>query len=159
MIGFCSAELHAGQAQDSFPLVKLATDVVKMHRGETLAGFYAITIDAKRWESLTTDSDLGPFLKLKQSQPDLSVVLVLRNSKRDPAYCVYFHGQNPSGFAEVSPKPSGKMTDEDVRKSYQDVARQTVKPTGEELYFTDVSLTTDDGSPMPAVKILSGGTK
>ena len=151
---------YAGEPKDSFPLVKVATDIVQLHRPQTLAGFVAIPIDESNWALLTRDSDLRPFLKLKESRADLSLVMVVpANPKKDSTYCVYFRGQDPLGFVEAKTSETGKITDEDVRNAYKEIAKKIVKTGTEELYFTDVILHTDDGSPLPAIKILSGGAR
>jgi hypothetical protein len=158
LISLCGGPVHAGQAKDSFPLVKVATDIVQLNRHQTLAGFIAIPIDESKWATLAGDSDLGPFLKFKESQPGLSAVLIIPvNSEKDSTYCVYFRGQDPFGFVDARAKEAGKNTDKDIRDSYHEITKDMVKNGKEELYFTDVSLRTDDGSPLPAVKILSGG--
>lgn len=148
MAGFCGELTQAGQTEDSFPLVKAATDIVQLYRHQTLAGFVAIPIEETKWAALARDSDLGPFLKFKESQPGLSVVLIVPvNSTKDSTYCVYFRGAEPFGFVAVKATETGKSTDKNIRESYKEITKDMVKTGKEELYFTDTSLRTDDGSP------------
>jgi hypothetical protein len=156
--GFSGELTHAGQTEDSFPLVKVATDIVQLYRHQSLAGLIAIPIDETKWAALARDSDLGPFLKFKKPQTGLSLVLIVPlNSKKDSTYCIYFRGAEPFGVAAVKATETGKSTDKDIREAYKEITKDMVKTGKEELYFTNVSLRTDDDSPLPAVKILSGG--
>src|SRR4249920_3508906 len=86
------------EKSDPLPLVKIAANVVSNTQHQDLNGFIAIYVDSGSWASALKDSDLGPFLKLKEVKPGRSAVLFF-SPEKDTAISVFFDDKAPFGMA------------------------------------------------------------
>jgi hypothetical protein len=135
--------------KDPLPLVKIAADVAGNVQRDTVNGSLAIYLDDQNWAAGLKDSDLGPFLKLKEAKPGRSATCLFTQSK-DSAVCVYFDGDSPFGVAAVKAGASGKIEAGDIAAAYKPVTKEMLKKGGDELNFTPAPISTDDGQPLPA---------
>ena len=135
--------------------VKIAADVARNVQPQSLIGYLAIYIDSKAWDSGLKDSDLGPFLKVKEAKPDRSAVCFFSDTK-DAATCVYFDGDAAFGVTAVKAGASGKIEAGDVRNAYKPVSKDMLKKGEQELLFEPGDANTDDGYPLPAFQVATG---
>ncbi len=136
--------------------VRIAADVAGNVQSQSLNGFIAIYIAQKDWTAGLKDSDLGPFLKVKEAKAGRSAVCMFSDAK-DAAICVYFDGDTPFGVAAVRAGASGKIEDKDVAAAYKAVTKEMLKKGDAELHFDPTDLNTDDGTPLPGFQITSAG--
>jgi hypothetical protein len=135
--------------------VKIAADVARNVQPQSLIGYLAIYIDSKAWDSGLKDSDLGPFLKVKEAKPDRSAVCFFSDTK-DAATCVYFDGDTAFGVTAVKAGASGKIEAADVANAYKPVSKDMLKKGEQELRFEPGDANTDDGYPLPAFQVATG---
>lgn len=155
LIAVCLAATAAlGQTrlskEDSFVLhlARTSANIAANTQHQKMAGYLAVYVDEKGWEKLTRDSDLGPFLRLKEPRPDLSMVLLLPASEPEAVrVAVYFDGPDPVGMitshdridpASVKPVPKDALKEIDVEQG---------------LMFTRGEVASDDGDPIVAYEI------
>ena len=133
---------------DPLSFIKVAADVAGNVQHETLNNSLGLYIDESNWTSGLKDSDLGPFLKLKEAKPGRSAACLFSQAK-DSAVCVYFDGQSPFGVAAVKAGANGSIAPEAVSAAYKAVSKEMLKHTAE-MSFNPTNLSTDDGQPLPA---------
>ena len=139
----------APEKKDALSFVKTAADVAGNVQSQSLDGFLAIYIGEKNWAAGLTDSDLGPFLKLKEAKPGRSATCFFSNGK-DAATCVYFDGDTPFGVAAVKAGTSGQIQASDISAAYKAVSKEMLKKGSSEFSFNESDINTDDGVPLPA---------
>jgi len=143
----CSISAFAEEPPD-LPLIKITTDLVQAHSTSSLAGSFAIVLRIPENKNLSGDSDLGPFIASAIANKETAVVLIVP-PKAGTTHAVFFHGILPVFYSSRSDaKPA---IDENREKV------ETIAEGKEELYFQQVKLTADDGTPIPAQRILSAG--
>jgi hypothetical protein len=133
---------------------RIAADVAGNVQSKSLNGFAAIYIEPKNWAAALKDSDLGPFMKVKEAKAGRSAACLFSDSK-DTAICVYFDGDSPFGVAAVKVGASGKIEDKDVAAVYKVVTKEMLKKGDTELSFDSSDVSTDDGTPLPGFLITS----
>ena len=133
---------------DPLSFIKVAADVAGNVQHETVNNSLGLYIDEGNWASGLKDSDLGPFLKLKETKPGRSAACLFSQAK-DSAVCVYFDGRSPFGVVAVKAGANGSIAPEAVSAAYKAVSKEMLKHTAE-LNFTPTDLATDDGQPLPA---------
>lgn len=138
-------------------LVKIAANVAINSQHQDLNGFLAIYMDSHNWASGLKDSDLGPFLKLKEEKPGRSAVLFFSPDK-DVAISIFFDGDSAIGVTAAKAK-NGKIESSDISAAYKPVSKEMLKGTAQELQFTQGDLTTDDGQPVTGFQITSASKK
>src|SRR5258708_28760442 len=106
-------------------------------------------LEPEKWEAGLKDSDLGPFLKLKEQKPGRSAVCFFPQSK-NAAIVVYFDGGTAFGMTAVKAGASGKIEASDISAGYKAVTKKMLKTTGQELHFNQVQINLDDGTPLIA---------
>jgi hypothetical protein len=147
------AQTQPQQKKDEpLAFVKIAADVAINVQHDTVNGSLGIYISGDNWGSGLKDSDLGPFLKVKEAKPDRSVVCFFREQK-DAAVCVYFDGNTPFGVTAVKAGSSGKIEAGDVAATYKPVSKEMLKKSTEELSFTEGEVNADDGQALPAFAV------
>ncbi len=146
------------KAEKKTPLffLKIAADVAGNVQNQPLNGLLAIYISDKDWKEASKDGDLGPFMKVQQAKPGRSVGCLF-SSRKDTAICVYFDGDVAFGVAAVRVSASSKIEVSDVSAAYKAVSKEMLRKGKEDLTFTEGNVNTDDGAPLPAFQITSGG--
>ncbi len=134
-----------------------AARIISNAQHKTPAGYLAIPVNQKDWTTLLKDKDLGPFLKLKEPKPNLSVVVLILNPEESATFCVYFDDVSPIGMVALPPAPGGKIDAGEVAKAYKTVSKDMLKEGDEELLLSDGEVSSDDGQPLVAFNIASGG--
>ena len=138
----------AGEKEPLY-FVKIAATVAGNAEGGSMAGRFAIFIDQKTWASGLNDSDLGPFVKLKEAKTDRSLVCLFSQEK-DRAACVYFDAGKPVGI--VSAKADGGKIDPDkLAAAYKDISKDMLKDRKDDpLAFGENEMNADDGVSLAA---------
>lgn len=144
----------APEKADPLVFVKTAASIAGNVQHDSLDRFLGIYVSEEHWSSGSKDSDLGPFLKLKEAEakPGRSVIFFFSDSK-DAAICVYFDGQTPFGVAAVRAGASGGIQAADVAAAYKPVSKDMLKKGDQEWHFTQSGVNTDDGTSLPAFQI------
>jgi hypothetical protein len=136
--------------EEPLALVKIAADVAVNVQHDTVNGSLGIYISEQNWGSGLKDSDLAPFLKVKEAKADRSVVCFFTQQK-DAVVCVYFDGNTPFGVTAVKAGSSGKIEAGDVAPTYKPVSKDMLKKGPQEINFTEADgVNTDDGQALPA---------
>jgi hypothetical protein len=149
-----AAENPTPEKKDPLFFVKIAGDVAGNVQSQSLDRHLAIYIDDKNWSEGLKDSDLGPFLKVKEAKPGRSAACFFSSSK-DAATCVYFDGDTPFGVAAVKAGASGQIQASDITAAYKTVTKEMLKKGSAELDFSPMDVNTDDGTPLPAFGVSS----
>jgi hypothetical protein len=142
------------ESKDPLYLATIAADVAGNVQSKSLNGFLAIYVDPKNWAAGLKDSDLGPFLKVKEAKAGRSATCLFSDAK-DAVICVYFDGDTAFGVAAVTAGASGKIEDKDIAAAYKTVSKEMLKKSDAVLTFTPGDVSTDDGTPLPGFQIAS----
>lgn len=142
-------EKPAAEKKDALFFVKTAADVAGNAQSQSLDGYLGIYIDDQNWAEGSKDSDLGPFLKLKEAKPGRSATCFFSNAK-DAATCVYFDGDAAFGVAAAKAGSSGQIQASDIAAAYKTVSKEMLKKGSAEISFSERDINTDDGVPLPA---------
>jgi hypothetical protein len=145
------------EKKDPLSLVKIAANVVSNSQHQDLNDFLVIYVDQESWAAALKDSDLGPFLKLKETKPGRSAVLFFSPDK-DVAMSVFFDGESAFGVTAAKAK-NGKIEASDISSAYKPVSKDMLKETGQEFQFTKGDIATDDGQPLTGFQITSASKK
>lgn len=135
--------------EEPLSFVKIAADVALNVQHDTVNGSLGIYISEQNWASGLKDSDLGPFLKVKEAKADRSAVCFVPEQK-DAVVCVYFDGNTPFGVTALKAGSSGKIEAGEVAATYKSVSKDMLKKGAEELIFTENGINADDGQALPA---------
>src|SRR5258708_4688445 len=147
--GFVVAQNQASPAKsDPLVLVQIAVNVAG-NSNQNVDGYIAIYVEPEKWEAGLKDSDLGPFLKLKEQKPGRSAVCFFPQSK-NAAIVVYFDGGAAFGMTAVKAGASGKIEASDISAGLKAVTKKMLKATGKEFRFDQVEINMDDGTPLTA---------
>lgn len=146
----------APENNDSLLFVKTAADVARNVQHGDLQGDLAIYVSDKNWAEAAKDSDLGPFIKLKEAKPGRSAVLFFTGEK-DAATCVYFDDKTPFGVVAVKAEPGKGIQPGDISGAYQAVTKDMLKKSDQELRFSSADVNTDDGVSLPAFLVEKAG--
>ncbi len=136
--------------EDPLFFVKIAASVANSVQPDTVNGSLGIYISDQNWAAGLKDSDLGPFLKVKEAKAGRRAVCLFTQSK-DAAVCVYFDGNDPFGVAAAKAGPSGKI--EAGAIAMKPVSKDMLKKGTDEFLFTESNVNTDDGEALPAFVI------
>lgn len=140
------------EKQDPLFFVKNAAEIAGVVQHEIVDGSLGIYIAEENWKSGLNDSDLGPFLKVKESKAGRSAACLFSQDK-DSAVCVYFDGGSPFGVAAAKAGANGKIEAADVSAAFKPVSKEMLGKGAEELTFKPGPVTTDDGKELPAFAI------
>jgi hypothetical protein len=156
MVAVLAMAQNQPNAEKKTPLffARIAADVAGNVQGQSLNGFTVIYLDQKNWTAALKDSDLGPFLKVKEAKPGRSAACLF-SGRKDSAICVYFDGEVPFGVAAIRAGASGKIEAGNVTAAYKAVSKEMLKNGDEALSFTPGAVASDDGTPLPAFQISS----
>jgi hypothetical protein len=156
MLGVLAATGTSQNTESKEPLffARIAADVAGNVQSKSLNGFIAIFVEPKNWAAGLKDSDLGPFMKVKEAKAGRGAACLFSDAK-DVAICVYFDGDAPFGVAAVTVGAGGKIEDKDVAAAYKAVTKDMLKKGDVELSFAPSDLNTDDGTPLPGFQITS----
>jgi hypothetical protein len=153
------AQNQSGPEQGTpLSLIQTAINVAVNSQHPSLDGYLAIYVDPEKWESGLKDSDLGPFLQLKEQKAGRSAVFFFSQSK-DSAIGVYFDGATPFGVTAVKTNDSGKIEPGDISAAYKAVTKDMLKPAGTEFHFEHGDVAMDDGTPLTAYLVSGPGAK
>ncbi|HEY6306948.1 MAG TPA: hypothetical protein VI488_10885 [Candidatus Angelobacter sp.] len=161
MTGLAAAQNQPSNAKPGLerrePLffVKIAADVAGNVQQSPLNGFLGLYVSSENWGSGLKDSDLGPFMKVKEAKPGRSAACLFSDA-RDVAICVYFDGETPFGVAAVKAGASGKIEASDVAAAYKDLSKDMLKKGDQEFHFEPNDVATDDGQPIPGFLVTTG---
>ena len=145
---------QSAESREPLFFVKVAANIASNVQPKSLNGYLAIYIEAKNWAAGLKDSDLGPFLKIKEAKPGRSAACLFSDAK-DAAICVYFDGDSAFGVAAVTVGASGKIEDKDVAAAYKTVTNEMLKKSEADLSFAPGDVSTDDGTSLPGFQITS----
>lgn len=143
---------------DPLFFVKTAADVAGNVQKSSLDGYLGIYVSEQNWQAGLKDSDLGPFLKLKEAKAGRSAALLFSSAK-DAAICVYFDGKAPFGVAAVKAGTGGSggggggIQASDIAAAYQAVSKEMLKKGEQEWHFNADDVNTDDGVTLPGFQI------
>ena len=156
-VGACVASAFsqtpaAQEKKDPLSFVKVAADVAYNVQPETVSGSRGIYIDEQNWASALKDSDLGPFMKVKEAKAGRSAACFFPESK-DSAVCVYFDGDTPFGVAAAKGSAGG-IDPAAVAASYKPVSKDMLKHGSTEMDFNPNEISTDDGVALPAFLVI-----
>ncbi len=145
----------APEKRDPLFFARIAADVAGNVQSRSLNNFIVIYVDQGNWAAGLKDSDLGPFLKVKEAKAGRSVTVMFSEDK-DAAVCVYFDGDAPFGVVAVRMPAGGNISDSDVAAAYKAVTKEMLKKGDDELSFAPLDdVATDDGAPLPGFQITS----
>ena len=137
----------------------LGADLIRTERETSLAGYFVVSVPSEQREKLASDPDLGPFLSIGGRSPEtLTLVFVPPAEGAGNTYAVYFVGEEPVGLVAVAPSVEGRISPHDLMQAYRAVSSPAAE-SREELFFQPVELQADDGTPVPALRILTAGTR
>jgi hypothetical protein len=144
----------APEKADPLFFVKTAADIDGNVQHESLAGYLGIYVSEQNWAAGLKDSDLGPFLKLKdaEAKPGRSVAF-LYSTNKDAAICVYFDGKTPFGVVAVRAGAGGSIQAADIAAAYKSVSKDMLKKGDQEWHFEENPVNTDDGVSLPGYQI------
>ncbi len=146
-------------ANDGPPIRKIATDIVQIQHGDSLAGFILIELFCESWGRLSSDSDLRPYIEFAGGIEIEAIALFIPNdpNQESPTYCVFFDGLIPSGLTAVGPDFSGPPTAQNLSDLFQTIGAIEIPDGKEQLVFEKGEITADDGTPVPAIMIRGAG--
>ncbi|HEY6971235.1 MAG TPA: hypothetical protein VJA94_18640 [Candidatus Angelobacter sp.] len=136
------------QSADPLFFIKIAADVTANVQPFS-EGRLAIYVSEQNWAEGLKDSDLGPFLKVKEAKAGRSAAFLF-NEARDLAVCVYFDGKSAFGVVAVKAGTSGGIKPEDIAAAYKPITKDMLKKGIEEPHFSPSDVNTDDGVALPA---------
>ena len=156
--GFAGAQSTNAEKKDndnkvSLSLINTAANVFANTQQASLNDFFAAFVDSKTWDSALKDSDLGPFLKLKEKKQARSVVFFIA-PKGTLIAAVFFDGNSAFGVTWTN-IGDGKIESNALSAKYQPVSNEMLKDSGQRLQFTQGDISTDDGDSIPAYQITS----
>ena len=141
------------ETQNTDPLyfVRIAADVTAnlQHDADGRLGIY---VSDQNWAEGLKDSDLGPFLKIKEAKPGRSAAFLFSPAK-DSAVCVYFDGKSAFGMVAVKAGGGGSIKPEDISAAYKEINKDMLKKSDKELHFSSTEVNTDDGVALPAFMV------
>ena len=144
----------APEKPDPLFFVKIAVDVAGNVQHDSLDRFTGIYVSEQNWVDGTKDSDLGPFLKLKEAEakPARSAAFLF-SPEKDAAICVYFDGKSPFGVVAVKAGTTGSIQASDVAAAYKPFSKDMLKKGDQEWHFNEGPVNTDDGVALPAFQV------
>ena len=126
-------------------LIVFAVNQVAAIRPESLANYIAIPLYEADYPLVENDSDFKECISIARENKDTGLVYFKPSNDKDITYVVYLRKDRVVGYT-VTPD-SGKRIK--VRRA---------PPFGwEKLYYVDAELKNDNGQPIPAYQIASGG--
>ena len=143
---------------DPQSLIQIAVTVTSNAQHQSADGYVAIYIEPEKWPAGLKDSDLGPFLKLKEAKPGRSAVCLFSPSK-DVAISVYFDDGAAFGITSAKANASGKIEASDITAGYKAVTKEMLKETGQQFQFEQNEASTDDGVPLPSYVVTIAAKK
>lgn len=138
---------------DPLFFIKIAGDIAGNVQQQSLDSFIGVYVAEENWSSGEKDSDLGPFLKLKDAgaKPGRSASCFF-NEAKDTAICVYFDGKTPFGVVSVKAS-GGPIQAGDVSAAYKPVSKEMLKKGDHEWHFAQFQINADDGTALPGFQI------
>ena len=150
------------ETQNTDPLyfVRIAADVTAnlQHDADGRLGIY---VSDQNWAEGLKDSDLGPFLKIKEAKPGRSAAFLFSPAK-DSAVCVYFDGKSAFGVVAVKAGEGGSIKlrgwpcpphPTEISAAYHEINPALLKTSDQELHFSPTDVNTDDGVALPAFMV------
>lgn len=137
---------------DPLDFVKIAADVARNVQQGSVDGYLGIYVSEQNWAEGLKDSDLGPFLKLKEAKAGRSAAFLFTSAK-DKAVCVYFDGKSPFGMVAVQAAAGGSIKPEDISAGFKPVSKDMLKKSEQQMQFNQTDINTDDGVSLPAFLI------
>ena len=136
------------QNADTLYFIKIAADVTA-NLQQTSDGRLAIFVSDQNWAEGLKDSDLGPFLKVKEAKPGRSAAFLFTPAK-DAAVCVYFDGKSAFGVVAVKAGAGGSIKADDITAAFKPITKEMLKKSDKEPHFNPTDVNTDDGVSLPA---------
>ena len=140
------------ETTDPLDFIKTTADVARNVLQSNVEGYLGVYVSEQNWAAGLKDSDLGPFLKIKEAKPGRSAAFLFTNS-RDKAVCVYFDGKTPFGVVAVQAAAGGSIKPDDIAPAFKPVSKDMLKKSDQQLQFNSGDVNTDDGVPLPAYQI------
>jgi hypothetical protein len=146
------AQNKATEQKEPLFFIKIAADVASNVHSESLNGYLGFYVGPNNWSSGLSDSDTGPFMKLKEAKPQRSAVFFYSES-RDAVVCVFLDGDVPFGIVTAWADSGGRIESGNLGAAYQIVSKEMLKKSERELSFSESEIAADDGQPFPAYRI------
>jgi hypothetical protein len=140
------------EKKDPLFFVKRAVEIASVVQREIVNGSLGIYIADENWAAGLKDSDLGPFLKVKEGKEDRSAACLFTQDKA-AAVCVYFDGNSPFGVVAAKAGASGRIEAADISAAFKPVSKDMLGKGADELTFTPNPVSTDDGQELPAFAV------
>jgi hypothetical protein len=138
--------------KQALPYVKMATEIILNTQKQSLNNFLAVYVSYRDSDQAAKDSDLGPFMAIKQAVPHGGWSAVcLFSPKKDSAVCVYFEERTAIGMTAVKAGADGKLGD--AAAAYQRVTRDMRTKNEQKLNFAETTVTTDYGAGLTGFQI------
>jgi hypothetical protein len=153
---FAVAQDQSSKEDPALRYARMAFNAASAIQHQSLEGYVAVFVDDKSWTTLSKDSDLGPFLKLKEQKAERRLVYFL-GSPEGQRVVVYFDGPSAIDVAIFTPGPGAKIS-ADLLKP---VPKETLKATDADKgwTFTREDVNSDDGDEIPGYRISKAETK
>jgi len=148
--------LPAKQESAVLSSTRTAVNIAANTLSKKLDGYTATYADDKNWTALSSDGDIGPFLKLKEAKAGRSMVLLLNLTDGTASWvAVYFDGSEATGVITMA--PGGTAEASGIKPVSKEALKDAITEQG--LTLTRGNLTSDDGVPVVAYSIRSSGSK
>jgi hypothetical protein len=156
------------EAKASLPpaIIEIAERVVCNVRQGAPLEYTAEAVDSRLWSRLLNDSEYGPYLKAAPPDVDSIVLFSIEADKGDVAYCVYFAGDSPKAFAELTLRktargirvldgePANKpIGEETIRANLKPVGKEALAECGDCVSYIAGWIWPDDDEPLTCFRI------
>ncbi|MBZ5524429.1 MAG: hypothetical protein LAP21_19500 [Acidobacteriia bacterium] len=141
----------------SLSLARTASNIAANTLHKNMAGYMAVYVPDKDWEKLSRDSDLGPFLKLREMKTGRSMMLMLSGDNTAVRVAVYFEGMDAMGMVVFTPGSNAKLEALSVKPVPKEALKEVDAEQG--LLFSRGEVTSDDGDAVVTYQITSSQKK
>lgn len=135
-------------------MTAVAVKIICSARGSTPTNYLAVPLERAKWVDVLGDGDLKPFVQAADKDSDGFVLLIPSKPDDDISYVVYFRKSVPATLASVRTGVASRPTVAGIRAAAKPVAKEQANSCPDALSFDVGNLTTDDGKPVPAFKLL-----
>jgi len=146
---FAVAQDQSSKEDPALRYARLAFNAASAIEHQSLEGYVAVFVDDKSWTTLSKDSDLGPFLKLKEQKAERRLVFFFGGPEVQRVV-VYFDGPAATDVAVFTPGPNAKVT-ADLLKPVPEKLKANDAANG--WTFTRENMNSDDGDEIPGYRI------
>ncbi|HEV2988651.1 MAG TPA: hypothetical protein VG759_09420 [Candidatus Angelobacter sp.] len=152
---FAVAQNQSAKEDPGLRFARMAFNASNAVEHQSLEGYVAVFVDDKNWTALSKDSDLGPFLKLKEQKAERRLVFFY-SGPDGQRVVVYFDGPAATDVAVFTPGPNAKVT-ADLLKPVPEKLKANAATDG--WTFTPESVNSDNGEEVPGYRITKAEPK